>query len=49
MKAPTFINTPPLLRHTQGCVILVWSGCSTLIGFVLGFAAAVVLAAWSGW
>lgn len=35
--------------HKDGCVILVFSGCATMIGFLLGFAAAVVLAAWSGW
>lgn len=34
------------LRHTQGCVILVWSGCSTVIGFVVGMAAVIVWQAW---
>ncbi len=36
-------------QEQQGCAILIFSGCSTLIGFVLGFAAAVVLAAWGNW
>lgn len=36
-------------REQQGCVILIFSGCATMIGFILGFAAAVVLAAWGGW
>lgn len=36
-------------QEQQGCAILIFSGCATLIGFLLGFAAAVVLAARGGW
>jgi len=43
------MTEPTIDREQQGCVILIFAGCATMIGFVLGFAAAVVLAAWGHW
>lgn len=31
-----------IAQGQQGCVILLWSGCATIIGFVLGLAFAVI-------
>lgn len=36
-------------RQQQGCVILLYSGCASLVAFVAGFACAVILAAWGHW
>ena len=33
-------------QEKQGCVILTFSGCSSMIGFILGMAAVIVWQAW---
>ena len=39
----------PSTGKEEGCAVGLLSGCATMIGFLLGFAAAVVLAAWGHW
>lgn len=37
------------LRSARALATSILSGCCLMVGMVLGFAAAVALAAWSGW
>ena len=39
----------PSTGKEEASIVALFSGCASMIGFLLGFAAAVVLAAWGHW